>query len=214
MREMTLMVMDIWNKLFKKTPNVSDLRVQFKEIEREQKKKRRDLEMAEVAKTAKLREAVKAKKDGKSELQRDIFRELRQMEINRGHMDTELRQLSLSKTALTRFIRQIERLEKRKDRKSLQSIILRFKESDLQAIISKAEVDDDTFNDVLEEILGDEELEVTGGKLKEDSGFAEFDRALEQMVRAEESGSEDDVAKIQAEIDRAVRADRDTDSER
>lgn len=208
------MVMDIWNKLFKKTPNVSDLRVQFKEIEREQKKKRRDLEMAEVAKTAKLREAVKAKKDGKSELQRDIFRELRQMEINRGHMDTELRQLSLSKTALTRFIRQIERLEKRKDRKSLQSIILRFKESDLQAIISKAEVDDDTFNDVLEEILGDEELEVTGGKLKEDSGFAEFDRALEQMVRAEESGSEDDVAKIQAEIDRAVRADRDTDSER
>jgi len=211
---MTLMVMDIWNKLFKKTPNVSDLRVQFKEIEREQKKKRRDLEMAEVAKTAKLREAVKAKKDGKSELQRDIFRELRQMEINRGHMDTELRQLSLSKTALTRFIRQIERLEKRKDRKSLQSIILRFKESDLQAIISKAEVDDDTFNDVLEEILGDEELEVTGGKLKEDSGFAEFDRALEQMVRAEESGSEDDVAKIQAEIDRAVRADRDTDSER
>lgn len=207
-------VMDAWVRLFKKrTPTVDDLRVQLKEVERDQKKKRRDLEIAEQQKLAKLKEGVKAKKAGKSELERDVFREMRQMEIDRNFINTELRRLSLSKTALTRFVRQLEMLERRKDRKSLQNVILRFKESDIQTAIAKAEVDDDTFNDMLEEILGDEELAVGDGKVKEDAGFAEFDRALEQMIKAEETGSEEDVTRLQEQIDRAVRAEPERGSE-
>lgn len=206
-------VMDMWNGMFKKSPTAEDIRVQLKEVEREQKKQRRELDLAEQRKQAKLRDAIKAKKDGKSELQRDVFRELRQMEIDRGFLDKELRRLSLSKTALTRFIRQIDMLERRKDGKSLQNLILRFKDSDLQRAIDAASVDDDTFNEMLEEILGDEEMAVEGEKVREDAGFADFDRALEHMIKAEEAGSEEDVSKIQSEIDRAVagKAEKDTE---
>ena len=211
------MVMELWNKLFRKNPTAEDIRVQLKEVERDQKKKRREMDLSEQAKQAKLKEAIKAKKDGKAELQRDIFRELRQTEIDRGHLNTELRRLSLSKTALTRFIRQMEMLGRRKDRSSLQNLIMRFRDSEIQRAIDKAEVDDDTFNDMLEEILGEEELAVAGGTSKEDAGFAEFDAALTKMMQAEETGSEEAVAESQAEVDRAVRAalpDRTADSER
>lgn len=199
------MVMEIWKRLLQKALTAEDIRVQMKEVEREQKKKRRDLDMSEHAKRAKVQEAVKAKKDGKTEVQRDVFRELRQMEIDRSFMNTELRRLSLSRTALTRFTRQIEMLERRKDRKSLQNLILRFKDSDIQRAIDKAEVDDDAFNEMLEEILGEEELSVSGDKAREDAGFAEFDAALTKMITAEDGGSDEVHATLEAEVDRAVR---------
>ena len=206
-------VMGMWNRMFKQSPTAEDIRVQLKEVEREQKKQRRELDLAEQAKQAKLRAAIKAKRDGKAELQRDVFRELRQMEIDRGFLDKELRRLSLSKTALTRFIRQIDMLERRKDGKSLQNLILRFKDSDLQRAIDAASVDDDTFNDMLEEILGDEELAIESERVREDGGFREFDQALEQLIKAEDAGAEEDVSKIQADIDRAVSGKTEKDAE-
>jgi hypothetical protein len=152
---------------------------------------------------------VAAKKAGKQEILRDIFREMRQMEIDNGYVNNDLRRLSLAKTALTSFLRKMEMLEQKKDRKSLQNLIVRFKESTIQKAIDGAEVDDDTFNDMLEEIMGEEELSVTQGKVKEDSGFADFDKAIEQMAKAEESGSEEeDLSKFQDEIDKAVKAEK------
>lgn len=201
--------MNLWSQLFKKTPSADDIRVQLKEIEREQKKKRRDLEIKEQEKSAKVKEAVTAKKSGKEEQLRDMFRELRQMEIDNGYLNTDLRRLSLSKTALTSFARKLEMLERRKDRKSLQNLIVRFKDSSIQRVIDRAEVDDEAFNDLLEEILGDEELAVASGKVREDAGFADFDKAIGQMVKAEESGSDDEeFSRLESEINRAIKVEK------
>jgi len=200
--------MNFWNKLFSKTPTAQDLKVQLKEIDREQKKKRRDLEINETLKQEKIREAVAAKKAGRQELLRDIFREMRQMEIDNGYANLDLRRLSLSKTALNSFLRKLELLEKKKDRKSLQNIIVRFRESPIQKAIDAAQVDDEAFQDMLEEILGEEEIEVTQGKGKEDAGFVQFDKAIEEMAKAEEAGSEEeDLDRYQEEINRAIKAE-------
>ena len=103
----------------------------------------------------------------------------------------------------------MEMLEKKQDRKSLQNLIARFKDSTIQKTIDTAEVDDDTFNDMLEEILGDEELSVTQGKVKEDTGFADFDRAIGEMAKAEETGTDDEeLNKFQEEIDKAIKAEK------
>jgi hypothetical protein len=201
--------MNFWNNLFSKTPTAQDLKVQLKEIDREQKKKRRDLEMSERDKQEKIREAVSAKKSGKQELLRDLFREMRQLEINNGYVNTDLRRLSLSKTALNSFQRKLEMLEQKKDRKSLQNVIVRFRESSIQKAIDAAEVDDETFQDMLDEILGEEEIDVTQGKVKEDVGFAQFDKAIGEMAKAEDSGSEDeDIDRYQEEINRAIKSEK------
>ncbi len=201
--------MNFWNKLFSQTPTAQDLKVQLKEIDREQKKKRRDLEVNESGKQEKIREAVAAKKAGKQELLRDLFREMRQMEIENSYVNTDLRRLSLSKTALNSFLRKVELLEKKKDRKSLQNVIVRFRESPIQKAIDAAQVDDETFEDMLEEILGEEEIEVTHGKTKEDAGFAQFDKAIEEMAKAEETGTEEeDLGRYQDEINRAIKAEK------
>ena len=201
--------MNLLDKLFSKTPDAADIRVQLKELERDQKKKRRDLDVLEQKKQQKVKEAVTAKKGGKQEVLRDIFREMRQVEIDNGYVNNDLRRISLAKTALTSFLRKMEMLEKKKDRKSLQNLIVRFKDSAIQKAIDTAEVDDDTFNDMLEEILGEEELSVTQGKVKEDTGFADFDRAIGEMAKAEESGSdEEDLTRFQDEIDRAIKSEK------
>ncbi len=201
--------MNLLDKLFSKTPDAGDIRVQLKELERDQKKKRRDLDVLEQRKQQKVKEAVTAKKGGKQEVLRDIFREMRQVEIDNGYVNNDLRRISLAKTALTSFLRKMEMLEKKKDRKSLQNLIVRFKDSAIQKAIDTAEVDDDTFNDMLEEILGEEELSVTQGKVKEDTGFADFDRAIGEMAKAEEAGGdEEELTKFQEEIDKAIKSEK------
>jgi hypothetical protein len=200
---------NFWNKLFSKTPTLEDIKVQLKEVEREQKKKRRDLEVKEAEKNEKIKEAMAAKRAGKQEMLRDVFRELRQMEIDNGHLNTDLRRLSLSKTALASFSRKVEMLARKKDRKSLENLVVRFKESSLQKAIDKAEVDDDTFNDMLEDILGDEEMAVTASRVKEDAGFEAFDSTLNKMIEAEKSGTEEeDLSKFQEDLAKAIKAEK------
>jgi hypothetical protein len=201
--------MNLIDRLFAKQPNADDLRVQLKEIERDQKKKRRDMDVMAQNKQQKVNEAVNAKKAGKQELVRDIFREMRQLEIDNGYLNADLRRLSLAKTALTSFLRKMEMLEKRKDRKSLQNLIVRFQDSSIQKAIDSAEVDDDTFNDMLKDILGEEELAVSRGKEEDvEAGFAQFDKALEQMAGSMDSGDEETVKQMQHEIDKAVKTDK------
>ena len=55
-------------------------------------------------------------------------------------------------------------------------------------------------------ILGDEELSVTQGKVKEDTGFADFDKAISEMAKAEETGTDEtELAKFQEDIDKAIK---------
>jgi hypothetical protein len=50
---------------------------------------------------------------------------------------------------------------------------------------------------------------VTSSKVKEDAGFSEFDRAIGEMARAEESGSdEEELARYQEEVEKAVKAEK------
>jgi hypothetical protein len=181
-------IMSLLGKVFGKTPSAKDIRLHLKELEREQRKKRRDLEVMAQTKQQKVQEAVEAKRSGKQELLRDIFRETRQVEIDWGHINSDLRRLSLTKTALGSILRRVEMLERGKDRKGLQKLITRFNRSSIQQTIDNAAVDDDTFNEMLEEILGEEETSAPQGRTTEDPGFAEFDRTITAMARAEDAG--------------------------
>jgi len=176
-------------KLFSRTFRAVDILLQLKQVERDQRKVRRKLDVLEQAKQAKVEAAVAAKKAGRQELVQDIFRDTRQIELDYGHVNSDLRRLSLCKTALTAFLRRTEMLEKNKDRKSLQKLMRRYKSSSIQKAIDQAEVDDDTFISMLQEILGETDVAVTQEEAREDAGFAEFDRAIEEMAAAEGSGA-------------------------
>jgi hypothetical protein len=195
--------MNLLDRLFSKTPSAKDIRLQLKELERDQKRKRRDLDVIEQTKQDKVQQAIAAKKSGKQEMLRDIYREMRQVEIDNGYISSDLRRLSLAKTALSSFLRRMELLDSRKDRKSLQNLVVRFKNSSIQKAIDTADVDDDTFNELLEDILGEEEIAATQRKVKEDVGFAAFDRAIGEMAKVEETGTgEELLSKFRDEVTR------------
>jgi hypothetical protein len=176
-------------KLFSRTPSAVDIRLQLKQIERNQRQKRRELDVLEQQKQAKVEAAVAAKKAGQQELGQDIFRDLRQIEIDHGYVKSDLRRLSLSKTALTAFLRKLEMLEEKKDHRSVQNLMRSYNSSSIQKTIDQAEVDDDTFGSMLQDILGETESTVTEEKAKEDKGFAEFDLAIGEMAAAESAGA-------------------------
>jgi hypothetical protein len=179
--------MNLIAKLFNKTPSVLDIRLHLKEIEREQAKQRRQLDVLAQTKQAKVNEAVGCKRAGKQEQVIEAFCEIRQIEIDISNANIDLRRISLSKTALASFLRKAQMLEEKKDRKSLQNLAARFRDISFQRTIDAAEVDDDSFNDMLKEILGEVEVAAVEGKTIEDPGFAEFDRAISQMAEADAS---------------------------
>lgn len=171
--------------LFDKAPNSGKLRLELKEIEREQRQKQRQLQVLAQTKQQWIRQAVAAKQAGKQELVLDIFRKLRQLEIDYGYITADLRRLSLTKTAANSIRIKLESLERSRDRKGLKALERRLKNSGLQKAIDTAVVADSTFDDMLHEILGEEELAVAGTRAKEDAGFAEFDHAIGEMAEAE-----------------------------
>jgi hypothetical protein len=180
--------MTLFSKLFGKTPDAKKLRLQLKEVEREHRQKQRQLQLLDQSKQEWVQKAVAAKQAGKQEVVRDIFRKLRQIEIDYGYVSADLRRLSLSKTALNSIGRKLTTLENSRDSKSLKTFHARLQNSPLQKAIDAAAVDDDTFNDLLHEILGEEESAVAKTKAKEDTGFSDFDRAIGEMAEAEDSG--------------------------
>jgi hypothetical protein len=180
-------------KLFNKTPSASEIREHMKQLELDQKKRRRDLAMLEQKKQEKVNRAVEARKANRQALLQDLFRETSQIEIEIGYANNDLRSLSLSKTALTSFLRKLELLEQKKDRKGLQKLFARFKDSSIQRTIDQASVDDDTFKDMLTDILEEEEDAVPQSKEIDDRGFTEFDRTVGSMAKSgeeEEDGPE------------------------
>lgn len=198
----------MWSKLFSSMPTTEDLRINLKEIEREQKAKRRDMEVKEEEKAQKMRAAVAAQKAGKRELLQDIYRDLQQAEIDKNYISKDLRRLSLSKTALNSFLRKVESLEKRKDRKSMESLIVRFNSSkELQRALDSGDVTDDAFNSLLEGILDDETSAVMGNRVREDSGFRAFEEAIGKISEADSTG-EPDLSRFQEDVDRAIKAEK------
>jgi low affinity Fe/Cu permease len=173
-------------RLFSKNPSASEIDDQLKELELDQKKKRRDLIMLEQKKQERVMRAVEAKKAGKQSLVMDLFREVSQIEIEIGHANSDLRRLSLAKAALNSFLRKMQLLEQKKDRKGLQKLIERFRDSSIQKTIDKADVNDDTFNELLEDVLGAEEEAAGQSQARDDLGFAEFERTITAMARVEE----------------------------
>ena len=181
----------LW-KLFSRIPSVPELQDKLKEIDLEQRKRRRDLAMLEETKQQKVNRAVEAKKAGRQDLLKDLFRDVSQVEINIQNAHSDVRRLSLTRTALSSFVRKAELLEMKRDRKSLQKLIARFNDSSILKVIDSASVDDDTFHSMLEDVLSGEEVSATQSTTKENTGFADFDRAISDMLKVEDTGAGDE----------------------
>ncbi len=175
------------SKLFSKIPSAPDIEQRLKELDLDRRKKQRDVAMLELKKQERVKRAVEAKKAGGESLIRDLFREISQIEIDIGNSNEDLRRLSLSKIALTSFQRKMQLLEQKRDHKGLQKLIERFRDSSLQGAIDRASVDDDKFNRMLHDILGEEEDEAAGlRKHAEDPHYAEFEKTIAAMADAED----------------------------
>ncbi len=196
----------------KKTPTADDIRIQIKQTERDQHKKRRELEIKEREKTGMITAAKTAKERGKNELLRDQFRQLRQMEIANGYLNKDLKRLSLEKVALTALERKVALAERQESGRSAERLIKDLMSSPIGQAIDKGEVAEEAFIELLDETLGDEELALNTDQVKEDEGFANFEQALIQVINAEAGAEDEDLTKALGEVERAIKSERAEDA--
>lgn len=205
-------VKGIWSSWFDAPPSVEELRLKLKELEREQTKVRREGQLVSDDKATKLQEAVAAEKAGKEELLQDVFREMRQLDIDASFFNRELRRMSLGKMALKGYIRRLEMLDRRKDQKSIESLIGRIRSSSLQTLIAKAEVSDDMFMATLEDILGEEEAAAAGPASVADAGYEQFKRTVSAIARAEDGNADAaEIERLKAQAEQSLKVERSRD---
>jgi hypothetical protein len=188
---------------FSKSPKAKDLRLELKEIDRQQKIKKRELKQAESRKEEKIKETVAVTRSGEKGALGNEFRVLRQIEMDIGYLNVDLRRLSLARTALSMFLKKMES----QDRKSLQELAIRFRESPIQKAIDSAEIDDPTFNRMLKEVFENEKTPAADGQAKTDPLFKAFEHAVSKLAEAEDAGADEQkIETCRQELDKAIKA--------
>ena len=189
-------------------PKKEDFSVTLKELEREQRKHRRRLEQIEERKTKKIGDAKEAKRTGKDELCKDIFRELREIEFERDDLSKDLNRLSLEKLAITRVSRKLLKLEQGKDRNKLPQLLAKIKEK--MPDLDKVSVDEEVYMEFLNDILEEEKEALDMKTEAEDEGYREFERTLEDMISAEDEAGEDfDDEEFVKKLDKTIKKEPD-----
>lgn len=199
--------MNLWDKLFTKQLTSADCLTNVKEIERQQRSRRRELEIQQQEKAQHVKEAVAAEKAGKTELVREIFRDLRQLDVDMGHLDKQLHRLSLARLAMKHYSRKLQVLEDKKDRKGISAIIESFQSSGIQAKIDAAEVSEEQLESELGDVLTEVETQVSGRRIREDAGFEEFRKTISTIAQSEDAAADPEAiaSKYSKDIDRAIK---------
>jgi proline iminopeptidase len=155
-------------KLLSANPSAIEIRVHLKEVELLQQSRQGDLNVVENDKRIKAQEAVFAEKDGRKEALGNVSRETKRIEIESMIINNDLRCLKRTRTVLMYLLRRVEEMEGRKDSKSAENLILRFTKSAFQKAIDSAEIEDEDFERLLEELLGENGEAADQGITKDD----------------------------------------------
>ncbi len=100
-----------------------------------------------------------------------------------------------------------ERLEKRKDKNSIQKLITRIRNSGLDSKLALAQIDEEGYIDELNATLDSLGLEVEEALMDDDPEKKQFLEEIDSIVEAESSGSFDEALKSEQELKRKLETD-------
>lgn len=183
------------------------LKVKLREVERERRKYFMEVRKLSARQSALIDQIKSARKDG-NQIEVDyLWEELKDLKHDFAFNKRAAKISNLEGIALKKYTRGLERLEKRKDKNSIQKLITRVRNSGLDAKLALAQIDEEGYIDELNATLDALGLEVEEAMLDDDPEKKQFLEEIDSIVEAESSGSFDEALKSEAELKRKLETD-------
>ncbi len=182
--------MGILRSLFSKPLSTKELRPELARLSRERRRK-----MMAMRKLGRKREKLidgmrKARKSGDS-LETDyLWEEIRQLQFDAAYSKREVRIANLEEIALKRYVRALEKLERRKDTDGIRKLLTKIRSSGLEAKLAEERIREQEYLDELNAIVELATEELHEEELEEDEEKARFLEEIDRIIEAEDSGED------------------------
>lgn len=184
--------MGIFSKLFGKAITAKELKVHLLKLERERRRKQQEIRKVE-AKRSNVIERIKKSRRAGNNLEVDyLWEDLTQLKIEGAHALKSARRLNLEGIGLKKYMRGLERLEKKNDKMGIKKLFERIAESSLDTKLGVEDINEAEYLDELKMILDEAGLnEEEFEREEEDPEKAKFLAEIDAINDAEESGDFD-----------------------
>ena len=194
------MVSNFFATLFGNRVDLRKLKVKLREVERERRKYFMEMRKLSTRQASLIEQIKRARREGNSIEVDYVWEELKDLKYDFAFNRRAAKVSNLEGIALKKYIRGLERLEKRKDKDGVNKLLQRIRNSGLDAKLALQQIDEESYMDELNATLDDLGLEIEGEYAEEDPEKARFLDEIDTINEAEESGSFDEALKHENEL--------------
>lgn len=186
--------------LFGSGLDLRKLKLKLREVERERRKYFLDLRKLSASQTDIIEKIKGARREGNQFEVDYLWEELKSMKHDFAFNKRAAKVSNLEGIALKKYIRGLERLEKRKDKEGVAKLLQRIRTSGLDAKLALQSIDEQAYLDELNTTLDDLGLEVDAEMSDDDPEKEKFLAEIDTINEAEGAGNFEDALKTEAQL--------------
>ncbi|MHC4839671.1 MAG: hypothetical protein ACYTDT_01770 [Planctomycetota bacterium] len=191
---------DFFRLLFGPKVDLRKLKVKLREVERERRKYFMELRKLSTRQASLIEQIKRARREGNTIEVDYVWEELKDIKHDFAFNRRAAKVSNLEGIAMKKYIRGLERLEKRKDKDGVNKLLQRIRSSGLDAKLALQQIDEESYMDELNATLDDLGLEVDEGYGDEDPEKLKFLSEIDTINVAEEAGSFDEALKAETDL--------------
>jgi hypothetical protein len=194
------MAQNFFQMLFGGRIDLRKLKVKLREVERDRRKFFMELRKSSSRQGTLIEQIKQARREGNSIEVDYLWEELKAIKHDFAFARRAAKVSNLEGIALKKYIRGLERLEKRKDKDGVNKLLQRIRSSGLDAKLALQQIDEQGYLDELNGTLDDLGLELEGEFEDQDPEKARFLSEIDTINEAETAGDFDTALKSEAEL--------------
>ena len=194
------MVSEFFASLFGSKVDLRKLKVKLREVERERRKYFMEMRKLSTRQASLIEQIKRARREGNSIEVDYVWEELKDIKYDFAFQRRAAKVSNLEGIALKKYVRGLERLEKRKDKDGINKLLQRIRSSGLDAKLALQQIDEESYMDELNATLDDLGLEVDSEYEESDPEKARFLDEIDTINQAEEGGDFDHALKAETEL--------------
>ena len=194
------MVTEFFASLFGSKVDLRKLKVKLREVERERRKYFMEMRKLSTRQASLIEQIKRARREGNSIEVDYVWEELKDIKYDFAFQRRAAKVSNLEGIALKKYVRGLERLEKRKDKDGVNKLLQRIRSSGLDAKLALQQIDEEAYMDELNATLDDLGLEVDADMDDSDPEKMRFLSEIDTINEAEEGGDFDQALKAETEL--------------
>ena len=199
--------MAFFDLLFGSGIDLRKMKVKLREVDRERRKYFMEMRKLSSRQSAMIEQVKRGRRDG-NQIEVDyVWEELKDIKHDFAFNRRAARISNLEGIALKKYIRGLERLEKRKDKDGVSKLLQRIRTSGLDAKLAMQQIDEEAYMDELNATLDDLGLDIDADYVDEDPEKARFLADIDVINEAEGVGNFDEALRAENELRQKLETD-------